>query len=236
MPIDQPIPGQRWVSDSEPELGLGIILKAEYGQVEIYFPAAKEHRRYAMKSAPLRRVRFKEGDRIKLHNGVELAVESVEETKGIVTYKGGGKEASEAELSDKISFSSPEERLLAGQVDDHEAFALRAEVLERRTAVQQSPVRGYVGGRVDLIPHQMSIAGEVAGRLVPRVLLADEVGELLRAQGSFRDVLIAAFRCHDARCRTHRASSLRPSRIRTFASAPSPASRAAAAIAAAACG
>ena len=37
-------------------------------------------------------------------------------------------------------------------------------------------MRGYVGGRVDLIPHQMSIAGEVAGRLVPRVLLADEVG------------------------------------------------------------
>ena len=36
--------------------------------------------------------------------------------------------------------------------------------------------RGFVGGRVDLIAHQMSIAGEVAARLVPRVLLADEVG------------------------------------------------------------
>jgi ATP-dependent helicase HepA len=29
---------------------------------------------------------------------------------------------------------------------------------------------------VDLLPHQMYIAGEVASRLVPRVLLADEVG------------------------------------------------------------
>jgi ATP-dependent helicase HepA len=37
-------------------------------------------------------------------------------------------------------------------------------------------VRGFVGGRVDLLPHQMYIASEVASRLVPRVLLADEVG------------------------------------------------------------
>jgi ATP-dependent helicase HepA len=176
MPIDQPIPGQRWVSDSEPELGLGIILNVNFGQVEIFFPAAEEHRRYAMKSAPLRRVRFKEGDRIKLHHGVEWLVESVEERQGLVIYRGAGKEAPEADLSDTISFSSPEERLLAGQVDDLDDFTLRLETLQRRSRMQQSPVRGYVGGRVDLIPHQMSIAGDVAARLVPRVLLADEVG------------------------------------------------------------
>jgi ATP-dependent helicase HepA len=176
MPIDQPIPGQRWVSDSEPELGLGIILKVNFGQVEIFFPAAEEHRRYAMKSAPLRRVRFKEGDRIKLHHGVEWLVESVEERQGLVVYRGAGKEAPEAELSDTISFSSPEERLLAGQVDELDDFTLRLETLQRRSRMQQSPVRGYVGGRVDLIPHQLSIAGDVAARLVPRVLLADEVG------------------------------------------------------------
>ena len=176
MPIDSPIPGQRWVSDSEPELGLGIILKAGFGQVEIFFPAAEEHRRYSMKSAPLRRVRFKEGDRIKLHHGVEWLVESVEERQGLVIYRGAGKEAPEAELSDTISFSSPEERLLAGQVDELDDFTLRLEALRRRSVMQQSPVRGYVGGRVDLIPHQMSIAGDVAARIVPRVLLADEVG------------------------------------------------------------
>ena len=69
MATDQPIPGQRWVSDTEPELGLGIILKAEYGRVEVFFPAATEQRQYALKSAPLRRVRFHEGDRIKTSEG-----------------------------------------------------------------------------------------------------------------------------------------------------------------------
>lgn len=37
-------------------------------------------------------------------------------------------------------------------------------------------MHGLLGGRIDLLPHQLSIASEVTGRLAPRVLLADEVG------------------------------------------------------------
>ncbi len=55
-------------------------------------------------------------------------------------------------------------------------FDLRLEALRRRSEMRQSPVRGFLGGRVDLLPHQMYIAGEVTSRLSPRVLLADEVG------------------------------------------------------------
>lgn len=171
-----PIPGQRWVSDSEPELGLGIILKAEFGRVEVLFPAANEHRQYALKSAPLRRVQFKDGDRIKLHGGESLLVESLDERHGLLTYRCGLREVAEAELSDTISFSKPEERLFGGQVDDLQTFDLRVEALHRRSRMRQSAVRGFVGGRVDLIPHQLYIAREVAARLIPRVLLADEVG------------------------------------------------------------
>jgi ATP-dependent helicase HepA len=171
-----PVPGQRWVSDTEPELGLGIILKAEFGRVEILFPAANEHRQYALKTAALRRVEFKDGDRIKTHDGTELVVDSIEERKGLFVYLAGGREVAEAELSDTISFSKPEERLLAGQVDDLRTFALRVEALVWRSRMRQSPVRGLTGGRVDLLPHQMFIATQVAARLLPRVLLADEVG------------------------------------------------------------
>ncbi len=164
------------MSDTEPELGLGIILKAEYGRVEVFFPAATEQRQYALKSAPLRRVRFHEGDRIKTSEGTELLVETIEERNGMLVYHGGGRDVTEAQLSDTISFSKPEDRLLAGQVDELATFDLRAEALQRRCRHRQSPARGFVGARVDLIQHQLSIAGEVASRLVPRVLLADEVG------------------------------------------------------------
>jgi ATP-dependent helicase HepA len=176
MRSKQPIPGQRWVSDTEPELGLGIILKAEYGRVETYFPAATEHRHYAIESAPLRRVEFKAGDRIKTHTGESLAVDQVEDRQGLFVYHCADRQVPEAELSDSISFSKPEERLLGGQVDELSTFDLRVEALHRRNQMRQSIARGFVGGRVDLIPHQMAISAEVDRRLVPRVLLADEVG------------------------------------------------------------
>jgi ATP-dependent helicase HepA len=174
--MEQPLPGQRWVSDSEPELGLGVVMKTEFGRLEIFFPAAGEHRQYALKTAPLRRVHFTAGDSIKTHDGKTLDVESVEDRKGMLFYIGDGREVSEAELSDTISFSKPEDRLMAVQIDDLRTYDLRVEALRRRAEIRQSPVRGFMGGRVDLLPHQMYIANEVASRLVPRVLLADEVG------------------------------------------------------------
>lgn len=168
--------GQRWVSDSEPELGLGIILRGDRGKVEIMFPAAGEQRCYALASAPLRRVAFLPGDRILTHEGKEMVVDGVRESGGLRVYQTSLGEVAEAELSDSISFSKPEERLFGGKLDDPGDFDLRGEALERRAAIRRSPVRGLVGARMDLIPHQIFIADEVAGRARPRVLLADEVG------------------------------------------------------------
>jgi len=171
-----PVPGQRWVSDTEPELGLGIVLKSEFGRAEIFFPAAGEHRQYALGSAPVRRVAFKEGDSVRTHSGESLHVDSLTDAGGLLTYRCGWRDVAEAELSDNITFSKPEDRLLAGQVDELERFKLRVECLHRRREMRQSPVRGFAGGRVDLIPHQISIATDVSSRMNPRVLLADEVG------------------------------------------------------------
>ncbi len=176
MSIIHPIKGQRWVSNSEPELGLGIILQAGANRAEVLFPAVDELRNYALESAPLRRVEFKVGDSIKSHDGNQLVVEEVETREGLLVYKTGGRDLLEAELSDTLSFSKPEDRLFGGQVDELRMFDLRTEALHRRNEIHQSPIRGFAGGRVDLIPHQMFIAGEVASRLLPRVLLADEVG------------------------------------------------------------
>jgi len=40
--------GQRWVSDSEPEMGLGMVLSIENGVVDILFPAVEQRRMYAV--------------------------------------------------------------------------------------------------------------------------------------------------------------------------------------------
>ena len=168
--------GQRWVSDGEPELGLGIIRSSGDGRVEIAFPAAGEMRCYAVDTAPLRRVKFLPGDRIKVHSGAEMTVTQVSESRGLWIYQTDGGEVLEADLSDSISFSKPEERLFGGKLDEPADFDLRGEALRRRAEMRRSPVRGLAGARMDLIPHQLFIADEVANRLQPRVLLADQVG------------------------------------------------------------
>lgn len=172
----KPVPGQRWTSDSEPELGLGIILRVEARRVEILFPAAAEQRLYSLTSSHLRRVAFREGDRIRLHDGTELTVQGVREQDGLLAYEAEGRTVPESGLADTISFSSPKERLFAGRTSDLRTYALRQEALAVWSGILGSPVRGFVGGRIDLIPHQLSIAVEVCSRLAPRVLLADEVG------------------------------------------------------------
>ena len=169
-------PGQRWISESEPELGLGSVLRVTNRTVTIVFGASAETREYARDNAPLRRVRFRMGDTIKSQHDATLTVKSIREQAGLIFYRGDGQEFCETQLSDAISFSTPEERLLAGQLDAPEVFDLRAAALAHQHRRRKSGVRGFVGGRIDLIPHQLYIASEVSGRLVPRVLLADEVG------------------------------------------------------------
>ncbi len=169
-------PGQRWISESEPELGLGSIRLVTPRTVTVVFAASDETREYARDNAPLRRVRFRVGDAIKSQSDSTLIVQTVAERSGLIFYQGGGQELCETELSAAISFNKPEERLLAGQLDPMEVFDLRVAALGHQHRRRKSRVRGFVGGRIELIPHQLYIAFEVAGRLVPRVLLADEVG------------------------------------------------------------
>jgi ATP-dependent helicase HepA len=170
------LPGQRWISASEPELGLGAVLRVSARTVTVVFGASAETREYARENAPLRRVRFRVGDTIKNHDGQSLVVQAVSEREGLLQYQGDKVTLSETALCDSISFNKPEERLLAGQVDEPDVFDLRVAALHQQHRRRQSKVRGFIGGRIDLIPHQLCIASEVAGRLVPRVLLADEVG------------------------------------------------------------
>jgi len=169
-------PGQRWVSTTEPELGLGVLLEAGSGKATILFAVAQEKRTYAVATAPILRVRFKVGDDILVHTGETLTVDKVTEEDHLLTYRCGDRSISEGELDDSISFSKPEDRLLGGQVDELRTFNLRIESLFRSSQIRKSPVRGFLGGRVDLIPHQIAIVKEVSSRPSPRVLLADEVG------------------------------------------------------------
>ncbi len=174
-------PGQRWISDSEAELGLGTILTCDDRLLTLLYPASGETRQYSLRNAPLSRVRFVPGDEITHHEGWHMTVREVEEHNGLLTYHGFTADNSncslpETQLSNFIRFRLASDRLLAGQVDPLDWFALRYHSLQHRSRQQQSRLWGLGGPRIQPIAHQLHIAREVADRMAPRVLLADEVG------------------------------------------------------------
>lgn len=170
------IVGQRCLSEREPELGLGLVAEVEHARITVEFPATRERRIYATGTPVLQRVRFNPGDKVTTRSGTVLEIEEVVEEAGLLTYVGGGHRVREDAISDLTSVSSPAERLLAGVAEPSAVFDLRLRTLQTRTAFRQSEVRGFLGGRIDLIPHQYYILHEVTRRQLPRVLLADEVG------------------------------------------------------------
>ncbi len=170
------IVGQRYISEMEPELGLGTVLQVDHRRVTIAFHDGKTVRIYTKENAPLRRIKFKAGDSIQVVGSESLTVESVEERDSLVYYHTGKGVICEIKLSSANKITAPIDRLLSSNVDSINDYNLRADILDLRYKIADSPVRGYVGGRIDLIPHQIYIANEVSSRFVRRIMLADEVG------------------------------------------------------------
>ncbi len=167
--------GQRWMTAAEPELGLGVVRARTPAAVKVWFPAARETRTYAWPGAPLQRVAFRPGETIHWEGG-SGAVAAVTPCGDLLVYEVDGQSLPEAALSGHLARRGPLDRLAAGPRDSSADFELRREALFRRARHQRSPARGFVGARLELIPHQLGIAAEVTQRWRPRVLLADEVG------------------------------------------------------------
>ncbi|MEM9620682.1 MAG: RNA polymerase-associated protein RapA, partial [Pseudomonadota bacterium] len=173
--------GQRWVSQTETELGLGIVVGMEGRHVTVRFPVAEEDRVYASHDAPLARVIYQVGETLLDAEQVARVVTEVEDLDGLKFYltqdaDGAEKVVPETQISGLVQLSSPSQRLFSGQFDKNAEFQLRVSTLNQRFQLEQSPARGLLGPRTSLLPHQVYIAHEVAGRYSPRVLLADEVG------------------------------------------------------------
>lgn len=169
------VPGQRFISNAEPELGLGTMIRLEGRNVQVLFATAGVLRRYAAHSAPISRAEFRIGQKV-IGKGISLVIERVEQAEGLLVYHGAGKSLNEAELDDTQAISSADERLVSGRIDRADRFDLRLEALLRRADARRSPAWGLESARIDLIPHQLRVAEMAASRSPLRILLADEVG------------------------------------------------------------
>ncbi len=168
--------GQRWISETEPELGIGTLIFHDKRIVKIHFPLGDCHRQYSRSMAPVKRVIFKPGDKIQSRGEKKICVEHIRESDGLFFYCQGDACLCETDLCDTMEFSLPQDQLLSGLAGSINAFELRMSILSQRSAYEKSMARGFLGGQIDLIPHQFYIAREITARALPRVLLSDETG------------------------------------------------------------
>ncbi|OOF64629.1 RNA polymerase-associated protein RapA [Rodentibacter pneumotropicus] len=173
--------GQRWLSGSENNLGLGIVTAFDTRTVALHFPASDETRIYSIAQAPLTRIQFNKGETLNHKDGWQGKIADIQTINGLNFYlvenpQGEQVIVPEGDISPLISFSSAKDRLFSAQLHRSHHFALRYRTLKHQQAQFQSPLRGLRGIRAGLIPHQLHIAAEVGNRVNPRVLLADEVG------------------------------------------------------------
>lgn len=174
--------GQRWLSNTEADLGLGVVMAADNRTINMLFPAVKEDRTYAIAHAPITRLILSEGEKALHSDGWELKITSVTNQDGLYIYtgvrtdNGEGATIIEVSLDHNVKLNQPEKRLFSGQLDSPKWFDIRHECLQKQYEHATSGAVGLVGARVELIPHQLHIANEVGSRYAPRVLLADEVG------------------------------------------------------------
>ena len=169
------IPGQRYHSNAEPELGLGTVMRVETRAVQVVFTLSGVIRMYAQANAPLARAEFKIGD-IVLRKGAKLELTGMHEQNGLMIYQAGDVEFSEGELDDQQAAGEAAERLMAGKLDTNLRFALRLDALERRAKLRRSPANGIYSAKVSLLKHQLQVVDQALKQAEPRVLLADEVG------------------------------------------------------------
>ena len=169
------VPGQRWFSVAEPELGLGTVMRLVGRSVQFVFTGTGVVRQYSLSGAPLARAEFRPGDRLR-KDGRDLDVLESAEQDGLLRYRTADGWLHEGELDAEQPVSQADSRLLAGRVDRNDQFEFRLECLRQIAAARANPGWGVLGARIDLIPHQLRAAEIAAERRQPRLLLADEVG------------------------------------------------------------
>ena len=110
------IPGQRWVSEAEPELGLGTILRCDERALQVLFAKSGVVRNYSAQGAPLARASFRVGQRI-AGRGISFVVERIDLRDGLLVYSGEKRELVESQLDDEQSLSQADARLMSARVD-----------------------------------------------------------------------------------------------------------------------
>ncbi|BFM48895.1 RNA polymerase-associated protein RapA [Marinomonas sp. THO17] len=169
--------GQRWSSRNEPDLGVGMIVEKQAKSFTLHFADAETDRQYSNDQTSLVRRTLTVGDQLHFQDETFTVLE-VEEIDGLIEYRVSDDDdwLEESIIQFPRNDKNELDSLLALSPARRMWFDLRRHTLEHQAANAASPVRGLMGLKAELLPHQIYLAHDIASRPKARALLCDEVG------------------------------------------------------------
>ncbi|HEV8579972.1 MAG TPA: SNF2-related protein [Thermoanaerobaculia bacterium] len=167
-------PGDRVSHRFHAELGPGRIVEVQGRTLRVEFPDAGQTLSFATGTDALTPLTVVPGGRARLEpSGEIVVVESCNDGRCLLA---DGREVALEDLWPVPAEISPVERLARGNVDAFEDFANRLDGLRLLRVRRAGGLGSFLGGRIQLFPHQLYAAEQACLSDPVRWLLADEVG------------------------------------------------------------
>jgi ATP-dependent helicase HepA len=166
--------GAKLIHPFNPELGVGVVIEIDGRFLVVDFPDADREMRLAAENSGLEPLVLGRGARARIEpSGEEVTVEKpVDDGYRLED----GRVVPEANLWPLDAIGSPSEQLARGQIDTLRAFRNRMAGLALQELREAGGLGSFLGGRIELFPHQLHTALKAVERERVRWLLADEVG------------------------------------------------------------
>lgn len=167
-------PGDKVVHPFNRELGTGIVRAVEGRYLKVWFPEAEQDLTLAADGGGLQRLIVQPGGMavlLETEEQVEVA-EALDHAYRLTD----GRTVQEAEIWPLSHPDTPLERIASLQLDDLDDFRNRVDALRLMSLREAGGLGSFLGGRIDLFPHQLHTALSAVESDPVRWLLADEVG------------------------------------------------------------
>ncbi|MDA1184588.1 MAG: helicase-related protein [Acidobacteria bacterium] len=158
-----------------PELGIGRVAALDGRALVVEFPRSDTTLRLAADTDALVPVNLAPGRPVRITSTQEETTVVAQLPDGALRLANGRTEPSHAVWP--LEFEGALlERLALGDLDDVEDFVTRLDILHLLSLREADGLGSFLGGRVQLFPHQLHVAERASASAPVRWLLADEVG------------------------------------------------------------
>ncbi|MCP4004655.1 MAG: DEAD/DEAH box helicase family protein [bacterium] len=166
--------GNKLVHPFNPELGIGFVRRVDGRYLEVYFPQVEREVTLAAEGSGLTPLVLPPGAAaVLLDGGDEVEIAAYEDGVYELT---DGRNIADADLWPLESADNPIERLANLRLDRLGGFRNRVEGMHLSKLREAGGLGSFLGGRIELFPHQLHTALKAVEMDDVRWLLADAVG------------------------------------------------------------